>query len=697
MAEHFTIDFETRSPTDLKTCGSWVYSQDPATEVLCMAFIFPGENDYYLWHPAFPHLGIEECELSPHPTKVTKKRLKKMFKMVKDGTLIEAHNVFFEKVIWNNRMMPDYGWPEIPMDRWRCSAAKASTCSLPRDLDGATRALGVAVDKQKSADGKKLMLRMCKPRKPRKAELKELTEEWGSVDLIPPLYYEDEDMLQRLFDYCGQDTIAEHELSSRIPDLTPFETRVWQYDQEINWHGTYFDRQMIQNALELIDICVDKLNQELSDITGGVLTKGTQRAKIKEYVNANSPLDIPDTRGQPLRRLLKDKDAMKGVSDTVRRVIEICLDVNRTSTAKFKGMLPKMPADNCIRDLLMYHGAGTGRWTGKGVQPHNFPRGQLKPKDSALAAKLIRIGDWDLINDLWPNLSVMEVLSSALRAAITCRPGKKLVVADYSSIEARVLVWLVGDDKALEIFHLGKDIYKDMAVSIYHVPYDEVTDEQRRMGKQAILGLGYQMGAKKFKATLWDSYDIDIPLELAQTIVDAYRERYRKVKFFWDNINECAIRAVKNKDKVIKCGSKLMFKYSKGFLRIRLPSGRCLYYCQPRVKKKALPWGGTADALTYMSVDGVTRKWVRTDTYGGKLTENVVQAMARDFMAHGLLNIKDHGLYNVLLSVHDELISECPADQGSYEEFEILMADLPDWGHGCPVAAEGWEGERYRK
>jgi DNA polymerase len=368
-------------------------------------------------------------------------------------------------------------------------------------------------------------------------------------------------------------------------------------------------------------------------------------------------------------------------------------------------MLPKLPADNRIRDMLMYHGAGTGRWTGKMVQPHNFPRGSLKPKEAGLACELIREDNKEFIEMLWgsddPNakkaLTVMEVLSSALRGSITAAPGNDLVVADYSSIEARVLVWLVGDKKALDVFHSGKDIYKDMAVSIYNVPYEEVDDEQRRMGKQAILGLGYQMGPDKFKFTLWDSYDIHIELDLAQMVVDAYRIRYAKVKAFWNHINECAIRAVKNPNRVVKVNDKVMFKFSKGFLRCRLPSGRTLYYRDPRIKKKELPWGGKADTLTYMNVDGKTKKWVRTDTYGGKLTENVVQAIARDFMGYGISNINDHGKYQIILSVHDELLAECPGGTGDYEEFEDLMATLPPWGAGCPVAAEGWQGIRYRK
>lgn len=690
------MDFETRSACDLKKAGAYVYSLDPSTEIMCLSFKFPEEETPYLWHPAFPSLGIKECELSENDINIA---VSELWDRIEKGEEIEAHNSFFEKCIWTNILATKYGWPTIKPSQWRCSASRAAMCSIPRDLDGATQALGLPVDKQKSSAGKKLMLRMCKPKTPVKAERKLLKEEYGPDEASWPVtWYESREMLIDLFDYCRQDTIAEEALSNTLPPLPSFELRLWQIDQQINWHGVYFDREMVINALKIIDRTVDELNAELHKVTKGVLSKGTQRAAIRKYVNDNSTIELPDTKGKTIKRILKDKKVMANVPADVKRVLELCIDINRSSVAKYKSMLPKLPSDNRIRDMLMYHGAGTGRWTGKMVQPHNFPRGSLKPKEAELACNLIRANDKEFIEMVYgPDLSVMEVLSSALRGAITASPGNELVVADYSSIEARVLVWLVNDVKALEVFHSGKDIYKDMAVSIYNVPYDEVNDEQRRMGKQAILGLGYQMGADKFKFTLWDSYDIDISLELAKMVVDAYRIRYAKVKAFWDNINNCAIRAVKNPNRVVKVNDKIMFKCSKGFLRCRLPSGRTLYYRDPRVKKKELPWGGKADTLTYMSVDGKTKKWVRTDTYGGKLTENVTQAIARDFMGYGISNINDHGKYQVILSVHDELLSECPEGEADYEEFEELMAALPPWGAGCPVAAEGYIATRYRK
>lgn len=694
-----TIDFETRSACDLSKAGGYKYSLDKTTEVLCMAFKWPGQDKAFLWHPAFPHLDIEECELSGDDPDTVLQALNQLFTDIENGEAIEAHNSFFERCIWTNIMHPKFNWPSVKPRQWRCSASRAAMCSIPRSLDGATKALGLPLDKQKSADGKKLMMKMCKPRKPTALQKKELRANYGPFEEDwPLLWYESREMLQGLFDYCKQDVISEEALSSMLPPLPADELELWFIDQEINWRGVYFDAQMVHKALEIIAEQTKILNDELYKVSNGALKAGTQRKALREYVNANSTLNLPDTKGKTIKRALANKEAMKTVPDNVKRVLELCIDINRSSTAKYKGMAARLVEDQRVRDMLMYHGAGTGRWTGKGIQPHNFPRGSLKPKASFAAAEIIRTGDREMLELMWePELTVMEVLSSALRGAIMAGPGKELVVADYSSIEARVLIWLVNDAKGLEVFSSGKDIYKDMAVSIYHVPYDEVDDEQRRMGKQAILGLGYQMGPDKFQFTLYDSYDIVISDELAQTVVDAYRRRYAKVKAFWSHIEKCAIRAVKNKGKVVRCGDKLLFKFSNGFLRCKLPSGRVLYYRDPKVKKKTLPWGGSADALTYMSVDGVTKKWVRTDTYGGKLTENVVQAIARDFMGFAIKGIADHGKYDVIASVHDELLAEAPANEGDYHEFENLMTVLPDWGKGCPVAAEGWQGLRYRK
>lgn len=695
-----TIDFEARSVVDLLKCGAYKYSIDPSTEVLCMAFKFPEVNEPWLWHPAFPELGLEESEASGFFPGEVAIALQELFDRIEAGEEIEAHNAFFERCIWTNIMVPRYGWPAVNPKQWRCSASRASMCALPRDLDGATRALGLPVDKQKSKEGKALMLRMCKPAKPSKAQMQQYKILYDDESEWPIVYHESPDMIYDLGQYCMQDTIAEEALSNALPPLPDTELSLWQIDQAINWHGVYFDRHMVEQALKYVDISVDRLNRELIEITNGVLKAGTQRAALLKYVNERAGLEIPDTKGKTLTRALKDEKILSHLDTVSKRVIEICIDINRSSTAKYKSMLQRMVPDQYLRDLLMYHGAGTGRWTGKGIQPHNFPRGKLKPKAAMMAAELICNGEFDKIDLLWDgSLSSMEILSSCLRGAIRAAPGKELVVADYSSIEARVLVWLVGDKKALDIFSSGKDIYIDMASAIYGIPYDQIgkDSEERRMGKQAILGLGYQMGHKKFKATLWDQYDIVIETELAERVVNAYRERYAKVKAFWYEIERCALLAMKNKGKVVRCGPKLLFKFSKGFLRCRLPSGRMLYYRDPKIMKKTLPWGVAGEVLTYMTVDGQTKKWVRTETYGGKLTENVVQAIARDFMGYGIKQIEQHGKYELLISIHDELLAECPEGTGDVEEFEKLMATLPAWGKGCPVAAEGWKGIRYRK
>lgn len=707
-----TIDFETRSACSIKDCGSWRYSLDPTTEVMCLAFRLPTweKGRTALWHPAFPHLGIEEADCP---------ELVELFQWIAEGRLVEAHNAWFERGIWTNICVPKMGWPAVGHEQWRCSAAKAAAYSLPRNLENLTVALALKV--KKDTEGAKVMKKMAKPRKPLKRDVQawlddnatlplpakkcvttlypnddctyRVVAEWdgGSEEHDLPLFWnESAELLERLCAYCRVDVLAEEAASDRLRDLSPKETEMYLMDQHINQMGFQLDREGIECALEIVNGIFAELNKELVELTEGQVQKATQRARMMAWFQENG-LPLEDTQGSTIDSWLKRED----VDPKVRRGLELVRALGRSSTAKFVAAQNWAHPDTWrVHGGLLYHGAGTGRWTGSGVQPHNFPRGNLKNME--LAWEIIKSRDLAMMEMLYGD--AMELLSHALRGMIVPTPGRRLMVADYAAIEARVVLWLAGDDEALEVFRRNECIYMAMATEIYgRLIHDkEAQAEERQMGKQAVLGLGYQMGAKKFQATLAEKYGIFIELEFAQKIVDAYRNKFWRVKKMWWDQEAAAIAAVRTPGRVVKCG-KVQWCCFDGFLHCKLPSGRLLGYCDPRIVDKPTPWGEKKPALTYMGVDPYTKKWRRQDTYGGMLVENITQATARDLMADAMLRCHKEGLYDVILSVHDELIAECDMDKGDVKDFEATMAYTPDWAEGCPVKAEGWTGLRYRK
>jgi DNA polymerase len=706
-----TIDFETRSACSIRDCGSWRYSLDKTTQVMCFVFRLPHweKGRTATWHPAFPELGIPELQCP---------ELAELFEWIADGKLVEAHNAWFERGIWTNVMMPQYGWPEIGHRQWRCSAAKAAAYSLPRSLENVTAALHLRV--RKDMEGSKVMKKMAKPRKPKKAEVKQwlmdtlgYDKSWFKVNAfyvekrddggyeavidspeerheLPLAWHCDPEMLRRLCAYCQTDVLAEEAVSHRLRDLSPRETEMWLMDQAMNQQGFQLDREGIEIALEIVDKINTELNAELVELTDGRVLKATQRAKMMEWFNEKG-LPLEDTQGGTIDSWLKREDLQRDV----RRGLELVRALGRTSTAKLIAAQDwANPETWKVHGGLLYHGAGTGRWSGSGLQPHNFPRGSIK--DMEFAWTVIKSRDIGLMMMLYDD--VMELLSHALRGMIVASPGKKLYVADYAAIEARVVMWLAGDEEALEVFRSGKCIYMEMATEIYGRPiFDkEKQANERQMGKQAVLGLGYQMGAKKFQATLAEKYGIFIELDFAQKIVDAYREKFWRVKKMWWDQEAAAIAAVKSPGRRVTCG-KVSWMVVDGFLHCKLPSGRLLGYADPQIHKRKTPWGEERDALTYMGVDPYTKKWRRQDTYGGMLVENITQAVARDLMADAMLRCHQEALYQVILSVHDELIAECDDGLGSVKEFEAAMAHTEDWARGCPVKAEGWTGYRYKK
>jgi DNA polymerase len=688
-----TIDFETRSEAELLDIGTFNYAAHPTTDVQCLAFSFDDRDDVFLWHRAFPSAGFEERRPP---------ELEELFNRLLLGEEVEAHNSLFERTVWHFVMTKRYGWPEIHPRQWRCSAAKAAAYALPRKLEQLAIALKLPV--QKDMAGNRLAVRMAKPRKPLKRELmaarcrthEEYYRRYG------PLWHEGRDDLERLFAYCKQDVVVEKLASAQLRSLSDQELEVWHMDQAINLRGIYCDRAMVEAALEHARQEVRIADQRIEALSLGMAANARKRADFLDWLRAEG-IPLPDTQGATLDVVLgageiqdPDTGEMTPLPDHVREALEMWRRASRTSVKKYQAMLDRMAEDDRIRDLLRYHGASTGRWSGAGIQPQNFPRGTVKNMD-AVCENITVLDRRELEQQ---HGDVMELLSGALRGALCAPPGKELLVADFSAIEARGTFWLAGDEAALEIFRRGLCIYRDMAGAIYGVadPQSIAKDDPRRqLGKAAVLGLGYQMGPSKFITTCAnDPYRIEIDAQFAERVVDTYREQHKPVKRLWYALEAAAVEAVRRGPGAppVQCRNTLWAVRGR-FLHCRLPSGRLLSYCDPWIEMEMGAWG-EYPKLKFWGVDTYTKQWSPQTTYGGKLTENVVQALCRDLMAEAMLRLEARG-YPMVLSVHDEVVAEVPDGWGDLKEFERLMSEVPKWAQGMPIAAEGWRGRRYRK
>lgn len=644
------LDFESRSTVNIWDTGAYTYSMHPSTEIICCAFAH--HNDF-------------EARIVPdEPLSKKAKHNGLLLKYVLSDEIFSAYNSFFEFCMWQNIMVRRFGWPEIPLGRWRDTMAKVCAHALPRSLGNAGVAMHAPI--QKSEEGRKIMLKVCKPRKPTKSN--------------PDIWHEHPEDYKILYDYCLKDVEAERALDRMLLDLPPQEQKVWELDQKINWRGIQIDEDAVDAAIAVSEEYSLRLIDEIQNLTQGALDGVSRRKMVMDWIKSKG-IDIPGYTKQDVIDLLNSD-----LPDDVRRVLEVRQQLGKTSIAKYKAMKASVSGGR-IRDTLMYHGASTGRWAGKLVQMQNIPRGNVKDTETCIGA--LKTRDLDYFEMLYPD--VMGAIASCIRGMLISGPGCDLIVADYASIEARVLVWLAGDLVTVEKFHKGVDLYVDMAQKIYNK--EKISKNERQLGKTAILACGYGMGAAKFYATC-KAWGITIEEDFAQAVINIYRERYRLVKQMWYDQERAAIRATQTGQQ-IACG-KVSWKLHKQFLYCKLPSGRCLAYNEPKIQPVVTPWGETKEQLTFMATNATTKQWIRTSTYGGKLVENITQAVARDFMAEAMLRLEDAG-YPVVLSVHDEILSEVPEGFGSIREFTDLMAHLPAWADNCPIMAEGWRGKRYKK
>ncbi len=640
------IDFETRSTVDIWATGAWIYSAHPTTHVHCVAIAIDNGK-----------VGVGSCftdlkELAANP-----------------NTIFVAHNAFFEQCIWKNIMVPKYGLPPIPIQRWRCTMAKACAYGLPKALEKAADALGIHNRKDKVGRG--IMLRMAKP-------LKKDTE----------IYDEDKDHLKQLFEYCKQDIRVERDLDNALPDLSDTEQEIWFYDQLINTRGIHVDMPTVKKFISILENKTTSLNKELVALTDGAVTKGTQVASMLAFLNKGGA-DMDSLNKQSVTEAIK---AGKLTPKQIQ-VLRLRQQLGKSSLAKYNRLVDAVDDKGILRDCFVYHAASTGRWGGKLVQLQNLPKGKI---DTDKAISDINTFGYPAIEMMYPG-KIMEVLSACIRGLFVPAKGKELYVVDYGAIEARVVMWLAGEKQGLKEFKAtdagtDEDIYVKMAQRIHNDPSltKQKNPGKRQLGKQAILGCGYGMGSVKFKATC-AGYGIDVSDDEAHRIVDLYRSTYFNVKNYWYNMERGMLEAFNFPGKITTIGMvKWLYLEKHDVMYCELPSERILTYTRPKMMENKFGNIG----MSFMTE--INTQWIRRDTYGGLLVENITQAVARDIMAYSIPRLEMAG-FPILMTIHDEIVSERPTGEGKIQEMIDIMCKIPKWAIGCPIVADGSVGKRYRK
>lgn len=667
-----TIDFETRSAAPLKKCGAAAYAADPTTEVICLA-MKPDHLETLIWFsPAFT--GAQ----AHLPPSVWVASYEEVMRQIEWADIIEAHNAQFEYFIWKY-VMPRYGFKMFDKSKLRCSAAKAAMFGLPRDLAGACAALGVP--QQKDIEGSKLMLRLCKPRAARK------DEKLADPDWEKKLYWHGSpEEFAREGLYCMQDVRAEEALSDALPDLPEYEQRVWHWDLDVNDRGIRVDLPMVHTIIDLVEEHSAKLTANFRKLTG--LQSPKQRDATLQHLLALG-VQMDGLRAKDVEHALSVTE-----DGTAKEILEIRKSLSKSSTAKYQAFVNSVCPDDRVRGALMYHGAGTGRWSGRLIQPQNFPRGAFGDVDNCI--DLFKMGDLESVELFYGD--PMVAASTCIRGMIIPSEGNDFICADYSSVEGRVLAWLAGEETALNVYRSGRDPYKVNAAAIYGVPYDDVTKKQRQVGKVAELALGYQGSVGAFNA-MAVNYGVSLPEKEVKDIVNRWRDHHPETVRLWAELEKACTLAVEKPGNVfVYRSARFAVRTIHGtpFLAMRLPSGRCLWYCRPRMEFKEMPWGEQKLVVAFDGVNSLTKKFGTQYLYGGLLAENLTQATARDLLVNGMLNAEQHG-YNVVMHVHDEAVVEVPEGVGDVPTFENLLCDLPPWAAGLPLKAEGWRGKRYRK
>lgn len=648
------LDLETFGDVDLKKVGAYRYAE--TAEVLLVAFAW-GE-----------HAPVDVVAFDPAYLQA----------LILSADKIVVHNSNFDRVVLaRHRVL-------LPTRKIHDTMALALLHGLPGSLDKLCTALNLPVDKAKDKEGKKLINLFCKPR-PKAQRIRRATQETHP------------EKWAQFVEYARRDVEAMREVYARLPTFNNdvlYERELWLADQAINDRGVAIDLDLARCALRAFDRVKAGLTDKVSVLTGGEVTSFTQGAKLREHINAGDyGVYLPNLLKGTLRDAISERDT-EGV-DVVREIMEGRLEAASTSPTKYATLLAATCSDGRLRGTLQYCGASrTGRWAGRVFQPQNLPRATLKAHVVDVAIEAMKTDCEDLIFD-----HPIQACVSAVRGVIVAPQGKKLVVADLSNIEGRVLAWLAGEEwktKAFSEYDAGRghDLYVLAYARSFNLSPEEVLADykagglMRQIGKVQELALGYQGGEGAFNQ-MAKVYGVNLPSPRVVEIVRAWRGAHRNTVSLWYDTEAAVRRAMHCPDAFTVARGLIRITKEGKWLLVRLPSGRDLCYLNMRF--------GEEGALTYDGVDQFTRRWGSIETYGGKLVENIVQSVARDVMARGILAAEKAG-YSVVIHVHDEIVTEVDDDaRFSPEGLAECMSSGISWSLGLPLAAKGFEALRYRK
>ncbi len=641
MRELF-LDIETYSPVDLKTCGNYKYVEHPEFEIILLAYAF-GDDPVQIIDP----------EIDGYPEEF-------MQGMRDPNTKKLAFNAQFERICFRRIGV------DIPIDQWECVMVKSAYCGYPLSLEQVSKAMRLE-EKGKLSIGKALIRLFCNPnKKGTRVSPSDKPEDWENFK-----------------QYCINDVVSEREIYRKLQSITipDWEKKNYILDQEMNDRGVLIDLPFARNAIAFDERSSTEAYSRLQEITG--LENPNSVSQLKGWLSEQLGREVKQLTKDSIRKLMPEVDGAIQEALTLRQLL------SKYSIKKYIAMEDCAGFDSRARGMFQLYGANrTGRWTSKLIQLQSLPQNHMKDLD--LARRVVAENDYDLAQMLWP--SIPNVLSELIRTAFIAPPGKTFAVADFSAIEARVISWIAQEEWRLEVFRTHGKIYEATAALMFGVPIESVTkgSELRQRGKTSELALGYAGGPSAL--TRMDREE-RIPDAEKPRLVKRWRKANPAIVKLWSDVEENAKHAVTSK-KTSKLRD-LIFRYENNTLTIELPSHRKLCYVSPSIG--ANRWG--MESIVYYGINQDTKQWFPQETYGGKLVENIVQAVSRDALAWSLQNIKTEGYTDMVMTIHDEIVIEVPqqnADKHLENIQNIMSREIP-WMKGLPLRVDGYVTPYYKK
>ena len=657
---HLSIDLETFSSVPIAKAGAHKYIESHDFEILLFAYSVDGGDVFCV--------DLMQGEILPNWL---------IDALTSPDYIKHAYNAAFE---WG--CLSRYLGRKLPPEQWRCTMFHGLYAGYTAGLDATGRALGLPEDKRKLNTGKALIRYFCVPCAPTKAN-------GGRIRNMP---HHAPERWQLFKEYCRQDVVTEMEIEKRLSSIIipDFVQKEWERDLIINSRGVAVDMELVEGALDIDKTVHDRLVAEAMELSG--LNNPNSVAQLSLWLESQTGENVSDLRKDTVAKMLAEKDN----SPKVQRMLEIRQELGKTSTKKYDAIEAAVCKDGRVRGLLQFYGANrTGRWAGRLVQVQNLPRTYTNPLE--LARELVKNRNIEALRFIYG--SIPDTLSQLIRTAFIAAPGNVLIDADFSAIEARVISWLAGEEWRLEVFRTHGKIYEASASQMFGVPIELIKKGNpeyslRQKGKVAELALGYQGGTGALIAM--GALDMGIAEEDLSDIVSRWRESNKRIRDLWYKMEAAAVQVISQGGAVGVNGLVISHELNcdTGFdaLTILLPSGRKIFYVSPQIGENQ--WG--KPSLSYMGMNQTSKKWQRIETYGGKLVENSVQAIARDCLAQAIENLETAGI-TVVFHIHDEVVIDCTPDTASLDDVIQIMSKPIPWASGLPLGADGWVGTFFKK